>query len=276
MKNKRLNELLNLKDELMNKKPKHFNEKEIKLKYFNKMKDMQNHYEAVISELAKEINRYKRSTLKQTNNTVRGNGMKSTRDFIKQSKTRLNSASYSPFGHSYDNTCNEEVDENDLIPAEELSITDRRKMNEKAENINNESVLRNFYKKKIESSQGDEFELSIQWMKTQNQDEYKHAQNSNEFIKSNDSKEKQNLQHSMMSLASKYNKITTKSKEKLIETQESSKSLSKFGNPSHKRTKSYNLNSFNKQNQSTDSKCSVQFMLNKSENMHNDTKTKRK
>lgn len=131
----------------MSRKPKQIDEKEIKLKYFNKVKEMQSHYEAVISELAKEINRYKMPTSKQTNNTVRGNGMKSTREFLKQTKSRMNSASCSPFGRSYENTCNDEVDENDMMPSDELSNTDRRRMNEKVDNITNESILRNFYNK---------------------------------------------------------------------------------------------------------------------------------
>ena len=92
---------------------------------------------------------------KQSNNTLKDNGMKSTRELHQKSKTRLNSASYSPFGRSYDNTCNDEAEENDLIPAEELSSTDRRKMNEITENINNDSILKNFYKKKIDSTKED-------------------------------------------------------------------------------------------------------------------------
>ena len=59
MKNKRLNELLNLKDEQINRKIKGSNDKELKIKYSNKIKEIQDHYESVISELAKELNRYK-------------------------------------------------------------------------------------------------------------------------------------------------------------------------------------------------------------------------
>lgn len=98
-----------------------------------------------------------------------------------------------------------------------------------------------------------------------------------ELLKSNEDKEKQNTQNSMMNIVTKCSKAINKSKDKLIDTQESSKSLSKFGNPSHKRTKSYNLNNFNKPNQSIDSKSSVQFIISKCENIHkNDAKMKRK
>ena len=228
--------------------------------------------------LQKNLTDINKSALKQTNNTIRGEGMKSTRDILKQSNGRLNSASYSPFGKSYDNTYNDEADETELVPAEELTSTDRKRMNENAENINNDSILRNFYKKKIESSRGEEFSSSFQHLHPQNQDEYKVSQNdAKDFIKFNAEKEKQNTQQSISSLISRHNQISQKViKKDHSDTHESTHSKSKIGNPSHKRIKSYNFSGLNKPNQSIDSKYSVQNMLNKSEaSFRNDNSSKR-
>lgn len=63
--------------------------------------------------------------------------------------------------------------ETEMIPADEMSITERNKANYQKENINNDSLLSSFYKRKIEDKRTAELTASHQRLYSQSQEDNK-------------------------------------------------------------------------------------------------------
>lgn len=179
MRNKRLNELLNIKDEQIEHTKRSKAEIELHNKFKQKLKALEEHYEARITDLSEELNFYKKSTHSKA--ALKSEGTKSSKSIRKNTSKpkKENLASISTFGKICDpeTSYREDVDlDTDITPAEELNSTDRRRMIEKAENIGNDSLLVSFYKKKIEDRQHEQL-MSHHMSKHQESPRQRHNQN---------------------------------------------------------------------------------------------------
>lgn len=137
LKNKRLTELLNLKDEQIEHTRRNNTDSSSVDKYKLRLKELEVHYERKIADLVEELHMYKKSS--QSKSNLKSERTKSSRSIRKtNSKTRKEHLmTNSTFGKGIDPEISyrEDVDlDTDMTPAEELNSTDRRKIIEKVEN----------------------------------------------------------------------------------------------------------------------------------------------
>jgi hypothetical protein len=131
-------------------------------KYKSKFKVMEGHYETKIQELVNELNGYKKaSKLIKAKSCLKTEGSKSS-NALRKNSTKYNGdncMSLSTFGKGPDpdTLYREDIEyDTDITPADELNSSDHRKMIQSSENIGNNSLLINFYKKKLEDQQASE------------------------------------------------------------------------------------------------------------------------
>lgn len=156
---KRLNELLNMKDEQIEHSKRLSNDANAVEKIRSKFKVMEGHYETKIQELMDELNGYKKaSKIIKTKSCLKKEGSKSS-NALRKSSTKYkgdNCMSSSTFGKAPEPDSNYKLDieyDTDISPADELNTSDHLRMIQNAENIGNDSLLINFYKKKLEDQQ---------------------------------------------------------------------------------------------------------------------------
>ena len=119
-------------------------ESDNKKKYYDKMKAMEEHYERVIQKLVEDL-----EGRRSGKGSEKCEGIKTSHNIKGYDNSRLSSASNRIAGRKFegDNSYHDEIEwETDLTPAEELSVTDRKRMNENTDIINNDSLLTSFYK----------------------------------------------------------------------------------------------------------------------------------
>lgn len=136
MRNKRLTELLNLKDEQIVQTRRINTDSATVDKYKLRLKEMEVHYERKIADLMEELHMYKKSSHSKTN--LKSERTKSSRSIRKtNSKTRKEHLmTNSTFGKGIDPEMSYREDgdlDTDITPAEELNSSDRRKIIEKVE-----------------------------------------------------------------------------------------------------------------------------------------------
>jgi hypothetical protein len=120
---------------------------------------MEEHYECKILDLTEEMMKYKkasklRSCLKKEDNKSYD---KLWRNSSKQRSDNCMSSGTFGKGAEPDTSYREDIEyDTDITPADELNTTDRRKMMQNSENISNDNLLINFYKKKLNDRQNTE------------------------------------------------------------------------------------------------------------------------
>ena len=150
IKKRRQNELLWIKEkQVQNKNSKTNNENAEK--YKKKLIEMEGHYERRIKELITEVQKLKKS--RYLKSWMKSECSKSS-NFEKERQDHSFSVNTLQMLKDPEVTRRDEIDlDTDITPAEELDSTDKRKMVENVENIGNDSLLINFYKKKLENKQ---------------------------------------------------------------------------------------------------------------------------
>lgn len=140
-----------------------------KQKYCDKMKAMEEHYEKVIKKLVEDLNTSKSYKF------MKGEGTKSNNDIkrLKSNNSRLSTASNKIWWQQDGEKSWGEELETDLTPADEMSVTERYKLTERKDNINNDSLLTSFYKRKIEDKRTTEMTSSHQRLHSQHQEDNK-------------------------------------------------------------------------------------------------------
>lgn len=150
IKKRRQNELLWIKEkQVQNQNSKTNNENAEK--YKKKLIEMEGHYERRIKELITEVQKLKKS--RYLKSWMKSECSKSS-NFEKERQDHSFSVNTLQMLKDPEVTRRDEIDlDTDITPAEELDSTDKRKMVENVENIGNDSLLINFYKKKLENKQ---------------------------------------------------------------------------------------------------------------------------
>lgn len=231
-------------------------------KYKHKLRDMESQYESKVTELMEELKSYKQASKKRS--IQRSEGTKSSRSMYKSSKDnrRGHMASHSTFGNIADPEVSyrEDIDaDTDITPADELNSTERRKMLQNAENIGNDSLMINFYKKKLEDKNSAEFKTKKQFSKLQDQVKHHKSQNyshrgsgplktrDDNIEQTQNSRSHQNSvyiqpgpQRQVSGYISKHYQIPKKEKCAQMETQGSTSSAQQIVDSFHKRSKSQN------------------------------------
>ena len=150
IKKRRQNELLWIKEKQVQNKNSKTNIENAE-KYKKKLIEMEGHYERRIKELITEVQKLKKS--RYLKSWMKSECSKSS-NFEKERQDHSFSVNTLQMLKDPEVTRRDEIDlDTDITPAEELDSTDKRKMVENVENIGNDSLLINFYKKKLENKQ---------------------------------------------------------------------------------------------------------------------------